>query len=118
MIYLLYFFAALMVAAGINHFINPKFYASYMPSFFPKPLANIVAGFVEIAIGVMLFIPAVRSLGGLGVFLLMIIFLPLHVWDLFKEKPAIGSKKIRSEEHTGGYGWGRSYLYFTDRHYL
>ena len=83
-----------MIVAGINHFINPKFYAAFMPSFFPKPLANIVSGAVEIIIGVLLFIPEFRKFGGLGFFLLMIVFLPLHVWDLMKEKPAIGSKKI------------------------
>lgn len=83
-----------MIIAGANHFINPKFYASYMPSFFPKPLANIAAGIVEIAIGVLLFIPHTRSWAGLAFMLLMVIFLPLHIWDAFKEKPAIGSKAV------------------------
>jgi uncharacterized membrane protein len=29
-----------------------------------------------------------------GIFLLMLIFLPIHIWDATKVKPAIGSKKI------------------------
>ncbi|MGB3468711.1 MAG: MauE/DoxX family redox-associated membrane protein [Cyclobacteriaceae bacterium] len=94
MIFLLYLVAVLMISAGVNHFINPKFYAAYMPSFFPKPLANIVAGIVEIAIGLLLFLPATRSWAGLAFMVLMVIFLPLHIWDAFKSKPAIGSKAI------------------------
>jgi len=30
----------------------------------------------------------------MGVFILMLLFLPIHLWDLSKEKPAIGSKKL------------------------
>ena len=45
----------------------------------------------EAAIGIALIIPKYRKWGGLGFFLLMIGFLPIHVWDLFKETPAIGS---------------------------
>jgi len=29
-----------------------------------------------------------------GIFILMIIFLPIHIWDATKIRPAIGSKKI------------------------
>ena len=83
-----------MIAAGINHFVNPKFYHPFIPAMFPKLIANLLSGAIEIIIGVLLFIPEYRKLGGLGFFLLMIAFLPLHIWDLMKVKPAIGSKKI------------------------
>jgi uncharacterized membrane protein len=29
-----------------------------------------------------------------GIFILMLLFLPIHIWDATKIKPAIGSKKI------------------------
>ncbi|MGY8948306.1 MAG: hypothetical protein ACKVJM_07915, partial [Flavobacteriales bacterium] len=29
--------------------------------------------------------------GAWGIFILMLIFLPIHVWDVFSEHPAIGS---------------------------
>ena len=94
MLILRYVFAVLMIAAGINHLVNPKFYSRFIPDFFSKKLANIAATVAEITTGLLLMFPSTVKMGGLSVFAMMIAFLPLHVWDLMKEKPAIGSKKI------------------------
>ena len=84
--------AAFMIYGGVNHFLNPAFYEPFMPDFFPKDLANYASGAVEIILGIGLLIPKYRKLAAWGLIGLMIIFLPLHIWDLFKETPAIGSK--------------------------
>ncbi|MEL6802906.1 MAG: hypothetical protein AAFO91_03885, partial [Bacteroidota bacterium] len=62
------------------------------PEFFPKLLANYAAGAVEILLGIGLIIPKTRKQAAWGVLILMLIFFPLHIWDLFKEQPALGSK--------------------------
>ena len=87
-------FATLLIVAGVNHFVNPAFYNPFIPDFLPKNAVNYVAGFLEFALGVGLLIPRYRSISARGVFVLMIVFLPLHVMDVFIENPAIGSKTV------------------------
>ena len=79
----------LLVSAGA-HAINPEFYELMIPDFISKTLANGLAVVVEAGIGILLLLPQYRKYGGLGFLLLMIAFLPIHVWDLFRETPAIG----------------------------
>ncbi len=43
-------------------------------------------------IGVALLTPKFRAYGGLGFMALMTGFFPIHVWDLLKDEPFIGSK--------------------------
>ena len=94
MIVLRYIVAALMIAAGVNHFVKPRFYDPFMPDWMPKRLANNAAGIAEVVIGLLLCFPSTVQLGGLNFFLLMIVFLPLHVIDLLRKKPLVGSKLI------------------------
>lgn len=80
--------------AGIMHFKKPKFFNGFIPNFLPKLTINYIFGAIEIILGIGLFFNQTVKNAALGVFILMIIFLPLHIWDLFKQKPAIGSKKL------------------------
>lgn len=84
-------FAIFLLMVGIYHFVNPAFYRPFMPDWFPKRLANVVGGLVEILIGIGLLIPDWRGNALWAAFGLMVIFLPLHIIDLFRAKPAIGS---------------------------
>ena len=88
---LAYFFAAILILSGVMHVVKPEAYAAMIPSFIPEIVANILAAIAEIVIGVMLIIPRYRRLGGLGFALLMVAFLPIHIWDLVRDDPAIGS---------------------------
>ncbi len=88
---LTYLFGAFMIFGGINHFIKPEMYAPFIPDFLPSLAINYFTGIVEIVVGVGVFIPRFRSMATLGILLLMLVFLPLHVFDVFKENPAIGS---------------------------
>ena len=88
---LTFLFGGIMIPAGLMHFINPEMYNLFIPDFLPKDLVNYVTGMIEIAAGVGAIIPRYRSMGTLGILLLMLAFLPLHLIDVFKENPAIGS---------------------------
>ena len=90
---LLYILAALMLLGAYGHIANPDFYGPMIPAFIPVGFANWASVIVEAAIGIGLIIPATRKLAAWGFFLLMIVFLPIHIWDLFQENPVVGSKQ-------------------------
>jgi len=86
-----YVLAAFMLAGAIGHVLVPKAYAPMIPDFIPIGIANILATIAEAVVGIALILPKYRKIGGLLFMLLMIAFLPLHVWDVFREDPAIGA---------------------------
>ena len=87
-------FALFMIYAGIQHFVKPDFYIPFVPSFLPFTKTIIYAsGILEILLGIMMIIPKYAKQGALGILLLMLVFLPIHVWDVFSATPAIGSHK-------------------------
>ena len=85
--------ALFMIYGGVQHFIKPYFYLPFVPSFLPYPMAIIyISGIIEIVLGIALLLSKkYAKLGALGVLVLMILFLPIHIWDVFSENPAIGS---------------------------
>ena len=84
--------ALFMIFAGVQHFLQPNFYIPFVPSFFPFPMFIIYAsGALEVLLGIMLLISRYARQGAIGVLILMLIFLPIHVWDVFSTTPAIGS---------------------------
>lgn len=87
-------FGIFFAFAGIMHFIKPKVFNRFIPNFLPKLAVNYIAGLLELVIGVGLLINQTTKQAALAMFILMLIFLPIHIWDVFREKPAIGSKKI------------------------
>jgi uncharacterized membrane protein len=88
---LTFFFGAFMVFGGVNHFLKPEMYFPFFPDFLPKEILNFAAGAMEIVIGVGAFIPKFRKAACLGILILMLMFLPLHIWDVFRDNPAIGT---------------------------
>jgi len=85
-------FALFMIFSAVQHLLNPEFYIPFVPSFLPFTTAIIYfSGIVEILLGIMLIIPQYSKHGAFGIFLLMLIFLPIHIWDVFSATPAIGS---------------------------
>ncbi|CAL2077397.1 DoxX family protein [Tenacibaculum dicentrarchi] len=82
-----------MIFGGVQHFIKPTFYLPFVPTFLPFPIMIIyLSGILEIGLGILLFLNTkYAKLGALGVFYLMLLFLPVHIWDVFSATPAIGS---------------------------
>lgn len=87
-------FGIFFAFAGTMHFVKPKIFNRFIPNFLPKLAVNYIAGLLELVIGIGLLINQTTKQAALAMFLLMLIFLPIHIWDVFREKPAIGSKKI------------------------
>lgn len=84
----------LMIFGGLAHFIRPSFYDAFIPETLPKNLINYVSGFIELSLGIALLLARYKSMAALSILLLMIAFLPLHIIDVFKEQPAIGTKTL------------------------
>lgn len=80
--------------AGVMHFIKPDFFKHFIPNFLPKLLVNYIVGFIEFFLGVGLFFDKYIAFSAVGIIILLILLLPIHIWDVTKERPAIGSKKI------------------------
>ncbi|MBL4745080.1 MAG: hypothetical protein JKY08_01805 [Flavobacteriaceae bacterium] len=86
------FIGAFLVFGGVQHFINMEFYLPFVPAFLgAKPFIIYASGIVEIIIGLGLFIPKTTLKASWAYLVLMCLFLPVHVADLFSDAPAIGS---------------------------
>ncbi len=76
----LYVMSLFYVMAGFNHFKNPEFYLKMIPAMLPAPtVLNAVSGAVEMALGMMLIRPEVRSIAAWGLILLLIAVFPANV---------------------------------------
>ncbi len=76
----LYMMSLFYVVAGFNHFKNAEFYLKIIPAMLPAPtVLNAVSGAFEMALGMMLMRPEVRSLAAWGLILLLIAIFPANV---------------------------------------
>ncbi|MGY8908766.1 MAG: hypothetical protein ACKVIG_02740 [Flavobacteriales bacterium] len=76
------------------HIIKPNFFKNFIPDFFPKLFVNYFIGFIEFFLGVGLFFDKYIEFSAISIIILLILLLPIHIWDVTKKRPAIGSKKI------------------------
>jgi uncharacterized membrane protein len=84
-------FGVFLIMGGINHFRDPNSYNQMIPDFLPKLALNYITGVIELVLGIGVIIPRYRHMSALGIMILMIVFLPIHVWEIFRDDPAIGS---------------------------
>ena len=70
------------ILAGINHFRDPDFYEGLIPDYLPfsVELINTASGVIEILFGLGLLIPRLRKWASWGIILMLIAFIPSHVW--------------------------------------
>lgn len=72
--------AALYVAAGSNHFINPAGYMQIMPLWLPQPLALIyISGVCEIVFGLLLLPLCTRRAAAWCIILLLVAIFPANI---------------------------------------
>ena len=68
------------VLAGLNHFHDPEFYYPLIPDYLPYEfLINVMAGILEIVLGIGLAIPRFRKVSSYALLILLILFVPSHV---------------------------------------
>ncbi len=84
-------FGVFMLLGGVGHFVQPSFYLGFFPEGVPAELLIALSGVVEVAIGLATLVPKTRLLGARAILVAMLVFLPLHVVDVFRDHPAIGS---------------------------
>lgn len=76
----LYVMSFIYIGAGINHFINPRFYIGIMPSFFPAPaFLNSLSGVAEIVLGIGLLFATTREWSAYLVIAMLIVFFSVHI---------------------------------------
>lgn len=67
--------------AGSYHFINPESYYPLIPDYLPYPeLINYLSGFIEIMLAICVSIPKTRLLAVNGIILILIAFIPSHIY--------------------------------------
>ena len=76
----MYVMAVLYIAAGINHFVNPKFYVKIMPNWMPwhEPLV-LISGIAEVVLGVLLIPEATRPYAAWLIIAMLIVFFAVHI---------------------------------------
>lgn len=87
-------YAVFFMFAGITHLVKPKIFNYFIPNFLPKRVVNYLVGIIEFGLGFGLLFRESTEYAALGIIVLMILFLPIHIWDYTKTRPAIGSKKM------------------------
>ncbi|MFN8296147.1 MAG: DoxX family protein [Chitinophagales bacterium] len=81
----LYTMAFLYAGAGVNHFVNPKFYLSIMPKFFPaQNLLNQISGITEIVLAIGLLFASTRQISAYLIIAMLISFFAVHIPHLFQ----------------------------------
>ena len=81
----------LFILAAVGHIFNPEPTSGFIPEFLPKTFVHIIISIVEGSLGIGVFIPYFRQKALVGIIILMLLLLPLHIIDLFRDKPVIGS---------------------------
>ena len=73
-------FALFFIAAGVNHFRNTGFYLRMMPPAVPFHLAMVqISGVAEIALGILLLVPATIVPAAWGLIALLIAVFPANL---------------------------------------
>ena len=78
-----------MLAGALAHFFKPEYFYALVPDFFPKKAAVIASGIPELLIGLAVLWRPTRAKAGIAFTVLCLAFLPLHLWDLVRDNPAI-----------------------------
>ena len=85
-----YIIGALFVLAGANHFRQPKIYERIMPPYIPaKPTMVMLSGIAEMILGFMILTPASQILAAWGIIIMLLLFLPVHIYMLQNEKASM-----------------------------
>lgn len=98
--------AAVLLGAGVMHFVDPWFFVQIMPSYLPWHWELVyVSGVIEIVLGVALLVPVTQRLAAWGAIALFVAVFPANVHMAlanvqFDPPPAMGQPSSTA-------AWGR-----------
>lgn len=85
-----YLFAILFILGGANHFRKPKMYERVIPPYIPiKSSVVLLSGIAEMVFGLMLLNPETQSQAAWSIIVMLILFIPVHVYMLQNEKASM-----------------------------
>lgn len=84
------------IFAGYNHFANPAFYYPIIPPYLSQwsHTLNIFSGIIEIALALLLIHHVTRKAAAWGIFIMLIAFIPSHIYFIQKGNFQLGSMAI------------------------
>ncbi len=85
-----YLLGVLFVLAGMNHFRTPKIYERIMPPYIPAHSTLVMlSGMVEMILGFMIMNKNTQEGAAWGIIILLIAFIPVHIYMLQNERAAM-----------------------------
>lgn len=90
---MLYLMIVFYVLGGYNHFYNPSFYIPLIPPYLSTwaVVLNLIAGFFEIILGILLIPTQTRKWAGWGIVMMLIAFIPSHIYFIERGNFTLGS---------------------------
>lgn len=86
--------AALMIGAGVMHFVTPSFFIKLVPPYLPFPGGLVVvSGAIEILLGVLLMLPYCSVMAAWGVIALLIAVFPANIY-LFQHQEIVPASPL------------------------
>ena len=85
-----YIIGMVFILAGMYHFKKPKLYLKIMPPYLPiKSSLVLITGILEMVLGMMILSPATQTIAGWGIIVLLVLFLPVHIYMLQNEEASL-----------------------------
>lgn len=85
-----YLMGILLVLAGMNHFRKPKLYERIVPSYIPAAgTVVMLSGVLEMVLGFMLMNKNSQTEAAWGIIIMLILFIPVHIYMLQNEKASL-----------------------------
>lgn len=89
-----YLLGILLILAGMNHFRKPALYERIVPPYIPvAPTVVILTGIGEMALGFLLMNKNTQTEAAYGIIILLICFLPAHIFMLQNKKASLNLPK-------------------------
>lgn len=84
------------IFAGYNHFSSPSFYLPIIPPYLSNWAneINLLSGILEIILGILLIPKSTRPYAAKGIIILLILFIPSHIYFIQKGSFTLGAIEI------------------------
>jgi uncharacterized membrane protein len=93
---LFFMLIAFYIFAGYNHFASPSFYLPIIPPYLSDwaNQINLLSGILEIILGILLIPTSTRPYAAKGIIILLILFIPSHIYFIQKGTFILGTLEI------------------------